>query len=190
MELRDFTREGERYIQNHQKTHLIDARDQLVFERYLEPVWMPDLSFPTMTLRRVYLTPLQVEFDCVADAIHVTWGNPSAGNFRVGLYRDNGYTPVGGALLGESGSIAKAGINLSQVVMLADTPLNAGIYWVAVVGDESTTLFMSTNNAVITGGYVQSHYYDLGAYGPLTNPCPATITGTLQVFWSLLRVKG
>jgi hypothetical protein len=84
-----------------------------------------------------------------------------------------GDTPVGGAVVVQSASIAKSGTSRAQEFTIVDTQLLPGLYWVAVRSSEATSKY-TRHDLVnwITGGTLIPRYYD-AAYGVLTDPCPA-----------------
>jgi len=164
----------------------------LVFKRFWKPIYNSDVrATVTVTTARVYLIPIEVLVRCTVDRIMVhQYEGTVAGNCRVGIYKD-GTTPDlpdGGALVVESASVAKAGINQKQLITIADTVLEPGLYWLAYESDENTTIISSERG--IFGIDPGHRYYDRGGgYGALTNPCPATTGGNISCPFLLLRVK-
>jgi hypothetical protein len=108
----------------------------------------------------------------------------------VGIYRDNGDTPVGGAVVVQSASIAKSGTNRTQEFTVATTSLQPGLYWIALVSDENTTKFDRYGvSEFFTGGTFFAAYYDRGGgYGALTDPCPAITALTSMALHAFVRV--
>jgi len=157
--------------------------------RYLTPVFPYRYSTLTMTANRCYLMPIQVPIRLTVDRICIPWAGTVAGNIRAGIYKDNGETPEGGDLLVESASVAKSGTNRLQEITITDTQLDAGLYWVAIQGDESTTEVERSTGRYYHNGALQEYYYDLGAYGPFTDPCPAVTVGGNYCPLVVLRVK-
>lgn len=127
----------------------------------------------TMTVvGRVYLTPIDVPWNMTVDRIIVNFENPVAGNVRVAIYEEGAAdTPVGGALLVESGSTVIAGANGWQAITIANTALNAGQHYVAIQSDATTCQVVAFQDNL---QFFQK-YYDLGAYGLFTDPCPAIV---------------
>jgi len=144
-----------------------------VYLRYFKPVFK-GLSYDyfTMVANRVYLMPIQVPIRLSVDRIIVFYRGTVAGNIRAGIYEDNGETPQGAALIVESASVAKSGTWRKQEITITETELHPGLYWVAVQSDESTTIMQSEERCFVRGGSLRSYYYDLGSYGPFTDPCP------------------
>jgi hypothetical protein len=93
-----------------------------------------------------------------------------AGNIRLGLYRDNGDTPAGGALVVETASVALA--NFKNEVVIADTVLEPGLYWFALQNDDATPVFITSDQTESLGGTLQCYVFAQG-YGAFTDPCPA-----------------
>jgi hypothetical protein len=120
------------------------------------------------------MAPIQISVTLTIDRIAVIWGGTTAGNARIALYRDNGDTPVGGALVVQSASIAKAGTTRKQEFTIAATQLTPGLYWIAIQSDENTSKFERIDLAYEAGGTLTGYYYTLGGYGVFTNPCPAS----------------
>jgi hypothetical protein len=115
--------------------------------------------------------------------IGIQWGSVSAGNARVGIYRDNGGTPVGGAVVVQSASIAKSAAFLGQEFAIATTKLTKGLYWIAVESDEATSKFYRCGTAFFDPpAFNATGYYDRGGgYGVLTDPCPAVTASNANV---------
>jgi hypothetical protein len=112
----------------------------------------------------------------------------AAGNVRAGIYREGAtpYSPVGGALIAESGSVAMAAATTIQVLTIPDTILEPGNYWCGVQGDDVTGEFWaaSTYDDI---GVRRSGWYD-HPYGAFTDPCPP-INSHAEGPWFELRIK-
>ena len=148
----------------------------IVYMKYLKSLFdMRADATLTHVANRVYLTPIEVPVRLTVDRICVSKLGVAAGNYRAGIYKDNGNTPTGGALVVESDSIAKGGAWASIELTIAATQLEPGLYWIAILSDEATTQVLATYNSEGVGLSVENRYYDIGAYGALTNPCPATL---------------
>jgi len=161
---------------------------ELRYIRYLKNMfcWHSNLTV-TFVEKRVYLTPIEVPVRMSVDRVIVPFTTPVAGNIRAGIYRDNGNTPQDGALIVESASVAKAGTNQKQEIVIAETQLEPGLYWLATLSDESTTVaYRSAGNFTVRGS-VLAYYYDLGVYGLMTNPCPV-VTDVSSLPIAFLRV--
>ena len=120
---------------------------------------------------RVFLGQLIVPNTLEIDRIGYQVGTVSAGNIRLGLYRE-GPTPErpdGGALVVETGSVAQIAVTSLQLIAIPPTLLRRGRYWTAVQGDDVLgTYYMQRDDAGVIGPF-----YD-HAYGPFTDPCPVT----------------
>lgn len=136
-----------------------------------------------ITEGRVYISPLIIKFTCTIS--HVGWVNRVvSGNVIVGLYADNGDTPVGGAVIDESVSGAiVAGVNEKKEVALPNTPqLTPGLYWIASEFDDALDEIARHNLHQSLGGTLNLHRYNRGGgYGALTDPCPATTIESEQL---------
>lgn len=156
-------------------------------KRWLESVaFFPVYNMPFLVVGRVYLAPFDVPWRVLIDAIAYYVMNVSAGNVRIGLYREGPTAddPDGGGLVVESGSVAQPGTTRLHIIPVADTLVEPGQYFVGLQGDDTTGTF-SRGATEDTG--VLSMYYD-HAYGVFTDPCPAT-TITSYVLNAMLRVK-
>lgn len=135
---------------------------------------------------RVFMHPLEVPFTMTADRIGYRIASTCAGNIRVGIYADNGDTPVGAVLIVQSASVAKPGINQYHEVTIPDTQLRPGLYWLAIQSDEVTTEVDMSWFAGSSGITLRAGFYD-HAYGAFTSPCPALFySQTVSLY---LRVK-
>ena len=118
------------------------------------------------------IVPFQAEYAVTIDRIFHHNDTVSAGNFRAGIYADNGDTPVGGALLAESAAVATTGVNQKQEVPIPPLSLPAGLYWLAHQKDDDADRLYIHPQAESAGGTLIGRAYAL-AFGPFTNPCPA-----------------
>ena len=136
---------------------------------------------------RVWLPPIDVPWPVIIDRIIYQVGATSAGNVRLGLYREGATadSPAGGVLVVESASVAQSTAYYLQMVTIAATVLTPGQYFVGIQGsDDSGTFEWSRDDASLL-----SQWYDVaGGYGAFTDPCPA-ITKGLIVPFIMLRVK-
>jgi hypothetical protein len=142
-----------------------------------------------LTTARCYLTPIQIHVALTIDRLGWIQDTVSAGNVRQGLYRDMGDTPLGGPLVVESASIAKAGTARKMEVTIVPTQLNIGLYWAVLQSDEATSNAVLHATDPCAGGTLVPYYYDRGGgYGAFTNPCPA-LTGGVNGILQYVRVK-
>lgn len=136
------------------------------FEAYGSRAWS--------TANAVYLWPVVVPHRVTVERIFFVHVAVAAGNWRAGIYADNGDTPVGGALLCESPSTLSNGTNRCQELTVPDTVLDPGLYWIALAASTTTDTYFYILPQLTIGCTLTGHAYALGAWGPLTNPCPAT----------------
>jgi len=154
---------------------------------FVEPLFALDDNSTTMVANRVYLNPVVIPRALVVDQIVPTWSGVAAGNVRVGLFKDNGNTPVGGALIVESASTAKSGTNRKQEISIAETILTKSIVWVFVYSDEATTQVVCGSKLASLEGTLQPCYFNQ-AYGALPAVCPA-LAGSNYGATAMLHVK-
>jgi hypothetical protein len=119
---------------------------------------------------RVYLIPIQVRETVTIDRLG-TYLPVGAGNIRMGLYRDNGDTPVGGALIVETASVAAVNGQKNELV-IPDTQLLGGLYWGSFQNDDALVQAHLPYQSCRLGGALHCLMY-AQAYGAFTNPCPA-----------------
>ena len=151
-----------------------------LYARYINDIWGPgDAGGNLIAAGNVSLVPLQIPFTLTIDRVCI-FVNNSAGNVIVGIYRDNGDTPQGGALLGESASTAIGTSGRRYDIPIGPLQLTLGLYWLCVeASDAALTLRSvcgsgSVHREVGGLGFLSSCYYSRGVYGsPLTDPCPA-----------------
>jgi len=120
----------------------------------------------------LYLVPFQISVRMTIDRAACTVWTVAAGNIRMGIYRDNGGLPDGGALLAEGGPQAAVASSKNEVV----TPtiqLEPGLYWLALLNDDALCNFVCTERNTGTGGTLTARSV-AAAFGALPNPCPVT----------------
>jgi hypothetical protein len=101
-------------------------------------------------------------------------GTTVAGNVDCGLYTDNGVRLV------SIGSLAQSGSAATQVVDIADTPIPAGLVYLALVSNSTAANFKAIGPASggLADGYGVSTYFQTSAF-PLPNPATfATVKAT------------
>lgn len=155
--------------------------DVLVHDHYARYLWdgfshiEGDFASIVPDQYRVYLAHLEVPFNVTTDRLIYMQRFVAAGNFNMGIYRDNGDTPVGGALVVNLGPTAVAAGASQKKETAAAAILTAGLYWFCYVQDSATaTVIRRMNNPFISaGGTLNTYYYDLPATLVLTDPCPA-----------------
>ena len=134
---------------------------------------------------KVSLEPLQLFFPATLEALgaHIRASAPGQ-NMRMGLYHDNGDTPVGGALIVESASVATGAGRGKYEVAIANTTLPAGLYWMAIQSDGIDT-FVTIQADESKGGTLEARSYNL-AYGAFTDPCPATLWSDTPAMYAIV----
>jgi hypothetical protein len=122
---------------------------------------------------RVWLMPFQVPYQVEVDRIGYQVGAASAGNIRMGIYREGPTAglPDGGALVVESASVAQGGVNSIQMVIIAATVLTPGMYYVVWQGDNANATWYAWRDNANTW---PTCYTRAGGYGAFTDPCPTT----------------
>jgi len=161
----------------------------IAYMKYMMPVFhIRADDTVTVATARCYLAPIEVRVRVTVDRIVVGWRTPAVGNVRAAIYKDNGDTPEGGALVVESASVAKVGTWQKQEIVIASTVLEPGLYWLSIQSDENTSVVDSEVDGIAQGGTLNAKYYDRGGgYGAFTNPCPAvTLTSDCPIIF--LRV--
>lgn len=143
---------------------------------FLMPPWGFSSVNQTGVANRVHFSPVWVPKRCVLDKIMINIAVASAGkNCRLALNADNGKSPYGGALLFDSGDISVGTIGPKSAT-LPDIQVNRGIVWVAIATEDATQAFArgpaGVDISALSYPMLNGCYYTLGAWGPLTNPCP------------------
>jgi len=144
-------------------------------------------------VNRVFLAPVWVPVRCTVDELVAYCNAASAGkNFRLGLYgrgTPNWETPLGAPLLAESGNIAAAVGGLVYAIV-PPVIVPAGLVWLALATEDAVMQYSASGNADIfensADPMMGGCHYLLGAWGALTNPCPAvTRNGNARVICGL-----
>ena len=161
-----------------------------LYRRYLWGFqdFLPAASVATGLIARVYLNPIEVPYRIEIDRLGYQVGLTSAGNIRMGLYRQGTVadTPDGGALVVESASEAQVAGNRIQSVIVPDTVLIPGLYYLAWQGDDATATFYAWRD---NGGLWPTCSTRGGGYGAFTDPCPATAGVAGDYIKCFMRVK-
>lgn len=158
---------------SHKVLTQVDFEDH--HDHYTRMIW--DIFNPaadrTITLGDgdLHLTPVQIEFLCTVEAIGFITENPVSPFVRMGIYYDNGDTPVGGALIVQGGPLAPV-VNQKNEVVVAATQLVPGLYWIAFISDGDCDV-MSPTWQGLGGGTIVAYWSDNYGYGALPDPCPA-----------------
>jgi len=132
---------------------------------------------------RVNIVPLVVGEVMTVDQIIYVKGGAVAGNLRAGIYSaPDGNTPDGNPLLVDSGVVACAALNnRKQAIPITPTVIEPPIVWVAIGFDNIGMEISWGGGFWYQGDEPNCRYYDLGAWGPLDDPCPATTDPNLPI---------
>lgn len=163
----------------------------LRFNGYLWPQFQHGNAgtYAIANIGRVYLVPIvvlqKINFDRLCYMCTTT-----NGNVRMGIYRDGGNTPNGGALIVESASTAMGAILKPLELTVTEATISRGLYWLGFESDVATAVLRRFDQNYSQVGTLQTYYYDRGGgYGAFTDPCPAVavLTHTLHLW---LRISG
>jgi hypothetical protein len=132
-------------------------------------------SFAMAVAGRVYLAEFIVEKQVTIDALAYVVGGVAAGNVTLGIYGPVATREVSSSLplVVATASTAQGTINTPQVITVAETLLQPGLYYVCIEGSDATGTFMRQANTAQVVGW-GSTYDRGGGYGALTDPSPAT----------------
>lgn len=83
-----------------------------------------------LTAQYLSLTPYIASFQQTLDRLGWVASSVTAGSVKMGLYMDNGDTPVGGALIVGSAAVA-ALANQKNELTIVDSQIDPGLYWLA-----------------------------------------------------------
>jgi len=134
---------------------------------------------------RVMLVPVEVPWPMTVDRILYQVGNLGRGSVRVGIYQTgpNPESPQEGLLVVESGPVPQGLAQGIQMVVIPDTQLFTGIYFLALQGESDQGSFCRSRDASTWFAWA----YDQ-KFGPFVNPCPR-VNGIAQLWWGGLRIK-
>ena len=164
----------------------ISTMPRLGEPEYLKPFHFYFSASRGSVAKTVYLQPLYVPRGCTVNALHFRVLTGSAGqNMRAGIYADNGGTPVGGALLFDSGDVDVTAAAVYVCAIAPPRSLTRGNYWVCVATQDTVMRFDGASLTTYFTGGAHPNFdgckYVLGAWGALTNPCPAvTVDSTAR----------
>ncbi len=108
-------------------------------------------------------------------------------NLRLGLYKDNGLSPFGGALIQDAGLIAADVLGARTIILQGNISLARGYFWFAIETQDGTVaLIRASANQFwsdhATENLVGCHFDRAGGFGVLPNICPAvSVNSTAQV---------
>lgn len=143
------------------------------YSKFITDIFWPWSAATSMTLvaiGRVFVVPVEVKILCTVNAIGFA-PTVSAGNLRVGLYRDNGDTPAGGTLVTESVSTPCPAINVKGEINIAPVRLAPGLYWLAIQGSNAAAAFNRNAGAFYQGGtLIARNFNNAGGYAAFENP--------------------
>jgi hypothetical protein len=141
------------------------------------------------TIGRVFLTPVQVPFKCIVDAVMYEVGGTRAGSVRIGLYKVvSGYKPDGGPLVVQSGSEPQHSAYTWRFIRIPQTVLEPGLYYLGIMGSNTTGTFGGPMVEGYDAEQPSGRYFDNPAgYAPYPSTCPTT-TKTSINFGGILRV--
>lgn len=111
-------------------------------------------------------------------------GGTAAGNTDVGIYNESLTRLV------SIGPTAQAGINTTQFFDIADTPLAAGAYYMALSNSLATSTFLMCRSLIANGLRAQG-LWEQAAVGTLPNPAvPVAFTRTSVPYFGIEFVSG
>jgi len=189
--------------QDHVHNHAAGLGFSLHHEHYLRllhSVYANPQAGRAAVVGRVYLIPVQVPFRLTVDRLGIVWEAIAIdGNIILGIYADNGDTPVGGAVIAETASTPNSGSAgggyTTQEIAITDLQLEPDLYWFASEHSVINNYYGIGGSAALAGtlvggnGTLAGYYYNRGGgYGALTNPCPA-VTIFKDVAYQFARVK-
>ncbi len=136
-----------------------------------------------ITADRVNIVPLVVGEVMTVDQIIYVKGGAVAGNLRAGIYSaPDGDTPDGNPLLVDSGTVAVSPLaNRKQAIPINPTVIEPPIVWVGIAFDNIGNQVSWASGYFFQGDEPNCRYYDLGAWGALDDPCPATTDPNLPM---------
>lgn len=151
-------------------------------ENYLRHIhdiffWDAGQNMTFVNIGRVFLVPIQVPFTLTIDTLGTIARNTGF-NIRMAIYDDNGDTPVGGALLGETGIINVAATGKVEGA-ITSVQLTPGLYWLAIQGDDTLgQIYRHATDAYQGGTLLAYRFENAGGFAAFEDPCPATATDT------------
>lgn len=145
------------------------------------------------TANRVWLCPIYLPKAAVLSNLstEIAIAGGVGTSLRLGLYADNGGTPVGAAVLVQSGNIAA---DSAVVKSFTFTPITvpAGYVWAALETADATIQFRRFSTIAlwneVGSEMTKGCFYDRGSFGDLTSPCPAVTSSLAASFAAALRV--
>lgn len=154
---------------NDPRTRKLTAQGTIVsggpsWDSWLDSSLAAGVSGTWPTANRAYLFPFRTERPAIVKQLFWENGAAVSGNVDCGIYTLDGTRIV------STGATAQSGTSTSQVVDITDTLLGPGLYWCALVMDNTTGTVM---RSVIAERNVQNYGY---LFASASYPLPATIT--------------
>lgn len=154
-------------------------------------------STATQTQNSVYYVPVKVPFPVTIDGMLFILGGTAGGNIYCAVYSDAALAPA--TRLVVSASTALAGTNRKQLVTLANTRLEQGIVWAAILKSVTADLLGSMypldgNSYWASAGGLKIRFYmeAMGAYlspPAVATPVEKTTTDAMNHPYLALRVS-
>lgn len=143
------------------------------------------------TIGRVLLTPFQVPRTVTLRAVGFICTTLSAGTTaRLGIYNSLNNIPDGQSLVVDIGTVSMA--NVGRVELATNQQLNKGQYFLALETENAVQAFTRCATVAYAITIMPTKwfgcYYDLGAYGVLSNPCPVTTASGIAAHQSYVVV--
>jgi len=141
-----------------------------------------------------FYAPLAIPHTLTVDALGFVHNAVAAGNIRLALYADNGFTIAGAQLLTQTADTPPNGVNRRQEVLLpASYRLNQGLYWIVLqIGGINDTFYVNTEETPYnTGGRLTWGYFrNAGGYGAFENPQASAlnISSSLAMYVRVLSI--
>jgi hypothetical protein len=140
---------------------------------WLHPVWFPRTATVSAMTMRIYTAS-------------------SGANIRLVLYADNGGTPAGGAVLGESGNISITTGGIKLFTFAAPISITNTWAWVGLQTPDTTCAFSRGSDIAwwteVGSEFLNGCSYDLADLGVFTDPCPAVTARPSARFNCWLRL--
>jgi len=142
-----------------------------------------DGSNALATAGRCFLVPIEIPFDCYINKLGVVWGATSTGNVTLCLYKSSSNSPGNQGLAVQTANTVKGSANNAQEISITETFLHAGVYFLGVESNETTSILLrAANPSRFNSGTYKAFYFDVGGgYGALPDPAPAVTASTTVI---------
>lgn len=161
--------------------------------RWIKPfVWTLSQTTATAVANRVRMQEFEINEPTTLEGISIINFATVAGNCYVGVYGPiiTEDTPEGAPLAAISADTALAGANGAQFIPFTSAvTLPTGRYYAAVVYSDGTHTYGQNSITYLYSG-VWTPFYNLGGYGPFTNPCPALVGMSSTPVAMMIRSTG